>query len=490
MGGVCNGSVTSRHHFRDTRAGLAILWAVTPALIAIVFYLLLQFGIGLWVSRRIRTEADYLIAGRRLGMPLATFSIFATWFGAETVIGSAGTTYSDGVSPGSAEPFGYGLCLILMGLVFAVPLWRRGLTTFADLFRQRYSVSVERLAAVILIPGSILWAAAQLRAFGQVLASVSIGLDVELAIGIATGVALAYTVLGGLLADAITDVMHEGLVLIGLAVILVAVGSEMGGVAPTINAIAESGRVRLGSGVDGPFLATLEEWAIPVLGSVIATELISRVIAAKSPGVARGSALLAGGIYIVAGAIPVVVGLVGVTLVPDLADAEQIVPAVAAQVLSPLFFAVFVGSLISAMLSTVDTTLLASSGLLSHNVIVPLLGERHEARKILFARAGVVVFGIVAYLLALRADGVFALVEAASAFGGGGVLVTVVFALFTRLGGPRTAFATLLAGALSYLVASYGGFAYPFLLSIASSLGVYVVGSLASGLRSPEKALP
>jgi SSS family solute:Na+ symporter len=463
---------------------------VTPTLFAIVLYLLFQFGIGIWVSRRIRTEEDYLIAGRSLGMPLATFSIFATWFGAETIIGSAGTTYSDGVSLGSAEPFGYGLCLILMGLVLAVPLWRRGLTTFADLFRQRYGVGVERLAAIILIPGSILWAAAQIRAFGQVLASVTVGLDVELAIAIATGVALVYTVLGGLLADAITDLVQGALLSLALLLILFVVGAELGGFEATLQAVAESGRVRLGAAEGGaPFLATLEEWAIPVLGSVIATELVSRVIAAKSPSVAQRSALLAGGLYIGIGLIPVLVGLVGVTIVPGLEEPEQVVPAVAQALLHPFFLALFAGSLISAILSTVDSTLLVSSGLLSHNVLVPLLKESREERKVLFARLGVVVFGIVAYVLAVRAEGVFALVEDASAFGGGGVLIVVLFGLFTRLGGAGTALATLVVGALSYLVGSYGGFAYPFLLSLAASLAVYLVGSLASGVRSPEEAL-
>jgi Na+/proline symporter len=85
---------------------------MTPTLVAVICYLVLQLGIGVWVSRRINSEADYLVAGRQLGLSLATFSVFATWFGAETIVGSAGTTLREGVSGASAEPFGYGLCLI------------------------------------------------------------------------------------------------------------------------------------------------------------------------------------------------------------------------------------------------------------------------------------------------------------------------------------------------------------------------------------------
>src|SRR5918996_4144291 len=115
---------------------------MTLALFFVVLYMLLQLALGIWISRRIRTESDYLIAGRNLGYALTIFSIFATWFGAETVVGSAGNAYRDGVSLASAEPFGYGLCLMLMGLIFAVPIWRRRLTTLADLYRDRYSTRV------------------------------------------------------------------------------------------------------------------------------------------------------------------------------------------------------------------------------------------------------------------------------------------------------------------------------------------------------------
>ena len=203
---------------------------------------------------------------------------------------------------------------------------------------------------------------------------------------------------------------------------------------------------------------------------------MARVIAARSIAVARRSSLLAGAFYLLLGVIPVFVGLVGVRILPGLADAEQLLPALAQQLLPTLGYAIFAGGLISAILSTVDSTLLVASGLLSHNVLVPSFGIEDDRTRLLLARGGVVVLGIVAYVLALHAEGVFALVEQASALGSAGVLVTVTFGLFTRLGGARTALATLAAGMGVYLGASFGGHSYPFLMSLGASLATYLGG--------------
>jgi Na+/proline symporter len=89
----------------------------------------------------------------------------------------------------------------------------------------------------------------------------------------------------------------------------------------------------------------------------------------------------------------------------------------------------------------------------------------------------VVAFGVAAYVLARHAAGVYELVQQASAFGGAPILVTVTFALFSRRGGPRTAYATLAAGLLAYVAGSAAGFPYPFLGSVAVSLGTYLTGA-------------
>ncbi len=455
----------------DTRTPLPL----TPTLLALLIFLALQLGIGVWISKRISSEADFLVGGRQLGYVLATFSIFATWFGAETVIGSSAAIYGEGITLASAEPFGYGLCLILMGAFLAKPLWDRKLTTLADLFRMRFGTGVERLAAVLLIPSSVLWAAAQVRAFGQVIASTST-VDVNLAIALAALFTVGYTAFGGLLADAVTDVLQGIILSIGLVAMLVAVIYKVGGPGEAMHIIAAADKINLAPSAAGPWLETLEAWAIPVCGSLAATEVISRVIATRTRTIAQRSAFAAGGLYIAIGSIPVVIALLGTHLVGTIADPEQLLPTIARQSLPPIFFAIFVGGLVSAILSTVDSTLLVASGLLSHNLIVPLARITDEATKVKIARLGVVAFGLVAYALALNAEGVFALVEQASAFGSAGLLVTVLFALFTSWGSPRTATMTLIGGIAVYTVAAMAGITAPYLASLGASLALWGIG--------------
>ena len=111
---------------------------MNAVLFAIIAYVLLQFAIGTFVSRRMASESDYILAGRRLGTGLVTFSVFATYFGAEAIVASGGAVYEKGLAGALVDPFGYAGAIVAVGLIFARALWVRGLTTFADLFRQRY----------------------------------------------------------------------------------------------------------------------------------------------------------------------------------------------------------------------------------------------------------------------------------------------------------------------------------------------------------------
>lgn len=442
-------------------------------LAGIALYIAAQLGIGAWVSRRIRSEEDYLVAGRSLGYGLAIFTIFATWFGAETVVGAAGAVYEHGLSGGSADPFGYGLCILLMGAVFAAPLWRRKLTTFADLFRERYSIGIERFAVILMVPTSILWAAAQVHAFGQVL-SASSNLDVDPAVTIAAVVVVTYTVAGGLLADVITDLIQGIALIVGLVVLAVAIAMS-GGLEAA--AAIEPSRLALFGGGQVPFYSVAESWAIPIFGSVVAAELVARVIATRSATVARRACLYGGGLYLLVGLIPVALGLIGAGILPDLAHGEQVLPRLALEYLPPVMFAAFAGALLSAILSTVDSALLVAASMVSHNVIVPLRGEVSEAARVRLARVGVVVFGLVAYLLALRAEGVYDLVQQASAFGSAGIFVVTAWGLFSSFGGPLAAGWALGTGVTAWIVGGYVlELPVAYILALLLSAAAYVIG--------------
>jgi Na+/proline symporter len=450
---------------------------MNPVLIGVLVYVVAQLAIVLFIARRMRGENDYLLAGRRLGPGLATFTVFATWFGAETCIGAAGAVYGGGLAASTADPFGYSLCLVLMGFLFAAPLWRRKLTTFADLFRQRFSPGVERFAALLLVPTSILWAAAQIRAMGQVISATS-SFDVELAIAVAAAVVVVYTVAGGMLADAYADLVQGIVVMIGLILVLVGAVQAVGGFGAALEVIKPE-QLQLFGTSETPWLAVLERWAVPVLGSMLAQELVAVMLASRSPQVAQRAALTGGGLYLTFGLIPVFIGLIGPHLLPGLQEPEQLLPQVARQHLSTFLYIVFVGAMVSAILSTVAGALLAAAAIASHNLAVPLKPTILPHTKVRVARIAVVLGGAGAYFLARHADSVYALVEEASAFGSSGIVTAALFGLFTRFGGPRAAFAALGTGVATWSAGSYWlNFPYPYLASVAAALAAYLLLAL------------
>jgi len=447
---------------------------VTGAFIGLVVYLVLQLALGFWVGRRVTSRADYLLAGRNLGPVLSTFSIFATWFGAETCIGAAGAAYAGGLAAVTSEPFGYVLALLLFGLVVAVPLWRTRATTLADLYRDRWGPAAEKLAVLLLVPSSVLWAAAQIRAFGQVVGHVA-DVDLDLAIAGAALVVIVYTAAGGLLADAWTDLVQGIVLIIGLALVFVAMASagELGGIgdlpADTLSLTTD----------DTTWLSILEQWGPPVLGSLVAQELAQRAMAARTPGIARRSTLVAAGAYLLVGLIPIVVGLAAISVLPEPDDPEQALLAAADRHLPTLLYVVFAGALVSAILSTVDTALLVSGGLVAQNVLVPLRPGMSERQALLATRLSVVALGGVAWALAYGSESVYDIVEEATALGSTGALVAFVFIWWPRLGGPGAAIAAMIAGPVWHAVDGRLDLTgHPWISSLGLALVVYLVLAL------------
>jgi len=460
---------------------------MSGVLIGVVVYVLIQFAIGAWVSRRMTGEADYILAGRRLGIGLVTFSVFATYFGAEAIVATGGSVYDKGLSGALVDPIAYASAILITGVIFAGLLWRRGLTTFADLFRQRYSPGVERLVVIMLLPGSVIWAAAQIRAFGQVLSANS-SMSLVSTITIAAVLVGAYSVVGGLLADAVTDTIQGVAVILGLVILGWAVMEHMGGVTAGLARVQPEKLDLIEPG--DTVLTVLERLAVPICGTIVAVELISRFLGARSASVATWGTSLGGGIYLVMGVIPIFLGLMGPIVLPGIEDPEQTVSKLAEVFLPGTLHVVFVGAIVSAILSTVHAALHAPAAQISHNLVLRVIPDVTQAGRLWSVRLTVLGLAAFSYVIAVTSHSIRDLVETASAFGGAGLFVVVLFALFTRFGGPASAYAGAVVGlvvwaALKYLTAS----SFPYISALLASTVAYVAVAVWQRQRRPNSAL-
>ncbi len=437
-------------------------------------YLLIQLLISFVVSRYIKSESDFFLAGRRLPLWLLSFSLFATWFGAETTIGTSGAVFNEGLAGSRADPFGYSLCLFLMGLLITTKLWAGGFTTLADFFRERFDTRIEKLAVLIIVPSSLLWGAAQMRAFGQVVTSMT-DWDLNQTLWIAFAFVTLYTLLGGLLGDIITDVIQGIMIALGLVLIFFfVVKSDVDFQTWLQNIPSERLQFRKAG---ESFWQRMDRWSIPIFGSLVAQELISRVLSARSASVAKNSAYVSGCIYLFFGSIPVVLGLMGPDLIGDLSHHEDFIITIARRFLPTVAFVIFSGALISAILATIDSILLSVSALVSHNVLVPVFDLKTEKQKIVSARAMVIVSALISVGIAFSSESIYQLVEVASSFGTAGILIVTLCGLHSRWGGQLSAYMALTAGLVVLPVAEYGfNLEAPFVTTLLVSLVAYLLG--------------
>lgn len=447
-------------------------------------YLGLQFLLCLYIAKRIQSQDDYLVAGRSLPLAMVSISLFATWFGAETCIGSSAAVYTDGISGSRADPFGYGLCLLFSGLLIAPRMWNEKYTTLADLYHFRFGKKSEYLATWILSLSSLIWAAAQLRAFSQVV-SATTDLPVQSTLILSFGFVVAYTVLGGLLGDVITDVVQGAVISIGLiALFFVAWSAE-----PAIfeNLLHQPAERLSFLGQTETWLERIDRWSIPILGSLVAQEIVSRILSAKSAKVAVKACYLSAIIYVALGSIPVILGLVGPELLKVDGDSEQFLIQLAQKYLPSWMVAIFAGALISALLATIDSILLSVSALVSHNVIIPAMKIENESTKLKLSRWVVVAAGFVAYIMAVYADSIYELLESASAFGTSGILIITIAGLWLKWGDDFTAAGTLLVGLAATPIAEYVFEAQsPFLVSVSCAFIAFCLLSIWTLKRRPR----
>jgi Na+/proline symporter len=287
-------------------------------------------------------------------------------------------------------------------------------------------------------------------------------------------------------ADVITDLVQGIALILGLVILLAAVTAHLGGVDAALS-IARDSAAAVHPAREPGWLGW-EAWLIPIVGSITAQELAARVLACRTPLIARRSSLAAAGLYLVVGLVPLTLGLIGMRLLPGLDSPEAVIPALAERHLHGVLQVLLLGALVSAILSTVDSNLLSGSALLSHDLVLRWMPAAGERVRLGVARALVMLLGVAAFGLAVSRDSVYALVEEASAFGGGGMAVAMGFGLLSRFGGRRSAVAAMLASLLVQVGGTWIlGLRAPMTTSCLVSLVVYVGVAIWEGRREAAR---
>ncbi|WP_320666933.1 sodium:solute symporter family protein [Prochlorococcus sp. MIT 1307] len=414
----------------------------------LISYLLLSLVLGLLLAHRNRNDEDYFVAGRRLSGWLAGASMAATTFSIDTPLYVAGIVATRGLA-GNWEWWSFGFAHVAMTVVFA-PMWRRsGVLTDAAFTELRYGGATAAWlrgikAFLLAVPVNCIgigYAFLAMRKVAEALGIVDGHLvfgwisDTLLLLTVVAVFMVIYTVVGGLWAVVVNDLVQLALALLGAIAVAIAVVSAGGGMSLLLDKIDELGRPELlslfpwsfkkdgfewigGAGISfTTFISflTLQWWSFR--RSDGGGEFIQRMLATRDERQAK----LAGWVFLVVNYLIrswlwILVALSALVLLPSQEDWELSYPILAVRYLPPIALGVVVVSLVAAFMSTVSTSLNWGSSYLTHDLYQRFFRPSANKGELLFvgqlACVLLLLFGVFTALISDSIGTVFRLVIA------------------------------------------------------------------------------
>lgn len=434
----------------------------TALLVLVIIYLLGTLAVGAWAGSKIKNTADFAVAGHSLPLIMVITTSFATWFGAETVLGIPATFVNGGLKEVVEDPFGASMCLVLVGLFFAQKLYKMKLLSIGDYFRNRYGVVVEMLCSTLIILSYLGWVAAQITALGLVFSVLSGGaITAPVGMVIGTILVLVYVMMGGMLAVVYTDFIQMIVLVIGLSYIAWVASGQAGGANKVIELANQK---ELFTVLPEP---TFKAWSFFVasaitmmIGSIPQQDVFQRVMSAKDAPTARNGAVIGGLCYLVFAFVPMFIVVSSLIIMPETAatllkeDKQKVLPTL---ILNHMpFFAqvLFFGALVSAIKSTSSATLLAPSTSFVENILRhlwPSLDDKHLLRAM---RISIFVFActVLTYSILVHGLPIYQMVSSAYQVTLVGAFVPLAFGLYWRRATTQGALVSIFLGISTWLI--------------------------------------
>jgi Na+/proline symporter len=388
----------------------------------VIIYWVVSVGIGLWAALRVKNTADFAAAGHSLPLPIVTATVFATWFGSETVLGVPAAFLKGGFGSIVADPFGSSLCLILVGLFFARHLYNRRMLTIGDFFREKYGRTVEVLVTLCIVVSYLGWVAAQIKALGLVFNVVSEGSITQTG-GMLIGAAsvLIYTLFGGMWAVAITDFIQMIIIVVGMLYIGGEMTTQTGGIGVVIEHASAAGKFNFWPEMNlASILGFVAALCTMMLGSIPQQDVFQRITSSKNVNIAVQAALLGGVLYFIFAFVPLYLAYSATLINPGLVnqyldtDPQMILPMLILNH-APIFAQVmFFGALLSAIKSCASATLLAPSVTFAENIVRGFFKHLSDQDLLKIMRITVLCFTVVVTFFAINSQlSIFKMVESA-----------------------------------------------------------------------------
>jgi SSS family transporter len=450
----------------------------------VVLYLLGTLALGVWAGTRIKNTSDFAVAGRSLPLIMVITTTFATWFGAETVMGVPARFVQGGLNAVIEDPFGAGTCLILVGLFFATKLYKLNLLTIGDYYRERYGKGIEIFCSIAIILSYLGWVAAQITALGLVFSVLTNGAMAP-AVGMVIGTlaVLIYVVVGGFLAVALTDFIQMIVLVIGMSIIAFFAADLAGGAGRVLDMAQRADLWRLWPEPTLTDMIFFFGAAITMMfGSIPQQDVFQRVMSAKDAPTARTGAVIGGASYILFGFVPMFIVAAAVVVMGDSAmdlaknDYQRLLPTFVMTKMPLVMQILFFGALLSAIKSTSSATLLAPSTSFTENILKNIRPGMSDRQQLFAMRVTIVVFAalVLTYAIAMEGTSIYELVSSAYQVTLVAAFVPLVMGLYWKRATTQGAIVSIAAGLVVWIL----------FFPQVSTLGVKFPGQLAGLLAA------
>jgi SSS family transporter len=423
----------------------------------VLVYLSITVAVGIYASSRVKDSKDFMVAGRSLPLYMNFACVFATWFGAETVLSVSATFAHKGMGFVSGDPFGASMCLILVAFFFARTFYRLELLTIGDYYHLRYGKFVEVITSLGIASSYLGWTSAQLSALGIVINVLFPGMSLNTAILIGACIVTVYTLFGGMWSVALTDVVQTAAIVFGLIMVALLLGNEAGGFDVVIARAQQEGKLTLFPHITAAaWMNFIGQFITMSLGSIPQQDVFQRVTSAKNERTAFIGTLGGGLFYFAFAFVPMFIAYAATVIDPayqthfqaeDAREVQKILPMLVLHD-TPLWSQVlFFGAVLSAILSTASGTLLAPASVLTENVLQPFTKHFSDKTMLWLLRSVLIVVSVVATTISVNSEStMYEMVES-------GYKVTLVVAFVPLVCGIYWSRATTQGAVFSILLA-------------------------------------